>query len=74
MRPELAAQQLLTEAGRQLFGECGAPEVDVLRVDSSGIILLRVHANKYRHLRAALALCPKTVRVRAEAASLQALI
>ncbi|CAH2046183.1 unnamed protein product, partial [Iphiclides podalirius] len=63
MRAELAAQQLLSEAGRQLFGECGAPEVDLLRVDSSGIILLRVHANQHRRLRAALALCPKTVRM-----------
>ncbi|CAG4930291.1 unnamed protein product [Parnassius apollo] len=74
MRPELIVQQLISEAGKQLFGECGAPQADVLKVSPRGNILLRVHAHQHRRLRAALALCPKTVRVCAEAPSLQALI
>ncbi|OWR53872.1 hypothetical protein KGM_209524 [Danaus plexippus plexippus] len=72
-RPKLLVQQQVQEAVKQLFGASGAGSViDVLAV-RAGRALLRVPRQQLRRLRAALALRP-TVRVRAEAASLQALV
>ena len=68
-------QSTLQQALRELFGECCPARADVLRVSAGGArCVLRVRASHLRHVRAALALAAPPVRVRVQAASLQALV
>lgn len=71
---ELSIQRAVQEALRDVFGECGAGAggVDLLRV-RSGACVVRVRAARLRAVRAALLLAAP-LRVRAQAASLQALL
>lgn len=71
----LGARRLVEAALSALFGSVGAAavQVDVLRA-AGGRALLRVQAGELRRLRAALALSSRTLRVKAQSPTLQAIL